>query len=155
MNDTYLTIVGNVVGDPRLRTTNSGVPVASFRIASTSRRFDRETGEWRDNERLFVTVTCWRGMAENVTKSLRKGQPVVATGRYYCHEYVKDEISRASYEMDAVAVGQDLARGVSSFTKVTRNYPVTTVQLDDEGMPPDLTDERIDLAESPVLASVG
>jgi single-strand DNA-binding protein len=155
MNDTYLTIVGNVVSDPRLRMTKSGVPVTSFRIASTSRRFDRETGEWKDNERLFVTVTCWRGMAENVARSLRKGQPVVATGRYYCHEYVKDEISRASYELEAVAVGHDLARGVTSFTKMIRNYPVTTVELDDEGLPPDLTEGRIEAAESPVLASVG
>ncbi len=155
MNDTYITIVGNVVDDPRPRTTGAGVPVASFRIASTSRRFNRETGAWEDNERLFATVTCWRAMAQNVAVSLRKGQPVVATGRFYSREYTKDEVTRMSYELDAVAVGHDLARGTSEFTKVTRPYAVTSVEVDDEGIPADLSGERIDAVESPVLASVG
>ncbi len=155
MNDTYLTIVGNVVNDPKVRTTSAGVQVASFRVASTSRRFDREAGEWKDNERLFVTVTCWRGMADNVTKSLRRGQPVVATGRYYCREYVKDEVLRASYEMEAIAVGHDLSRGVASFNKVMRNHAVTTVELDDDGVPPDLSGEALAPDDGPVLVSVG
>jgi single-strand DNA-binding protein len=154
MNDTYLTIVGNVVSDPRFRTTGSGVSVASFRIASTSRRFDRDTGEWKDNEKLFVTVTCWRAMAENVARSLRKGQPVVATGRYYCREYTKDEVLHASFELDATAVGHDLSRGVSAFTKAVRSYGTTTVEVDDGGMPPDMTEEVLAGADSPLLASV-
>lgn len=155
MNDTYITIVGNVVDDPRSRTTGAGIPVASFRIASTSRRINRETGVWEDNERLFATVTCWRAMAQNVAASLRKGQPVIATGRFYSREYTKDEVTRMSYELDAVAVGHDLARGTSEFTKVARPYALTKVEVDDEGIPADLTDERIDAVDSPVLASVG
>ena len=156
MNDTYITIVGNVVDVPRLRQTNSGVPVASFRIASTSRRFDRDTGEWADNERLFATVTCWRAMAHNAAQSLKKGQPVVATGRFYSREYVKDEVTRMSYELDAVAVGHDLSRGTAEFTKIVRPYAVTSVEIDDDGMPADLTRERIEeVVETPALASVG
>src|SRR6266496_6255708 len=112
MNDTHITIVGNVVDTPRLRQTGAGIPVASFRIASTSRRLDRETGEWADHERLFATVTCWRAMAQNVAQSLKKGQPVVATGRFYSREYTKDEVSRMSYELDASAGGHDLSRGI-------------------------------------------
>ena len=76
MNDTYITIVGNVVDEPRLRmTSSSGLPVLSFRVASTSRRLDRETGKWQDSDRLFATVTCWRALAQNVARSLKKGQP--------------------------------------------------------------------------------
>lgn len=159
MNDTSITIVGNVVDDPKLRTTTTGVPVASFRIASTSRRMDRETGSWVDNERLFATVTCWRAMARNVATSLKKGQPVIATGRFYSREYVKEETSRMSYELDAVAVGHDLARGTADFTKVARGFALTNVELDTDGMPADLTAERI--AEqvmddgAPVLARTG
>jgi single-strand DNA-binding protein len=163
MNDTYLTIVGNVVEDPKLRTTKSGVQVTSLRLASTSRRFDRETAEWKDNERLFVTVTCWRGTAVNVARSLRKGQPVVVTGRYYCREYRKDDVNRASYELEAVAIGHDLSRGVSTFTKGTFFYPTTSVELDDDGVPPDLSHEGRDLtgdrtlvgAEDRPLVAVG
>jgi single-strand DNA-binding protein len=152
MNDTYITIVGNVVDDPRSRTTGSGVPVASFRIASTSRRKNHETGSWEDNEKLFATVTCWRAMAQNVAASLHKGQPVVVTGRFYAREYIKDEVSRMSYELDAFAVGHDLARGTSQFTKVTRPFAVTTVEVDADGIPADLTDERIEAIETPALA---
>ena len=59
MNDTVMTIVGNVVDEPRLRLTKSGHSVTNFRIASTSRRYDGETGKWVDNSTLFVTITCW------------------------------------------------------------------------------------------------
>ncbi len=104
MNDTYITIVGNVVDVPRLRQTNSGVPVASF----------------------------------------------------YSREYVKDEVTRMSYELDAVAVGHDLSRGTAEFTKIVRPYAVTSVEIDDDGMPADLTDERIEeVVATPALASVG
>ena len=152
MNDTLITIVGNVVDDPRSRTTGSGVPVASFRIASTSRKFNRETGLWEDNEKLFAKVTCWRAMAQNVAASLHKGQPVVVTGRFFAREYIKDEITRMSYELDAIAVGHDLARGTSQFTKVSRPYAVTTVEVDGDGIPVDPSEEPIEAIETPALA---
>jgi single-strand DNA-binding protein len=154
VNDTHITIVGNVVDEPRLRTTNSsGVPVLSFRVASTARRINRESGKWEDGDRLFATVTCWRALAQNVARSLKKGQPVVVTGRFYSREYTaKDETSRASYEVDAIAIGHDLSRGVSEFTKLSRPVAVTTVGLGPDGMPADLTDERFDAAPAPESA---
>jgi single-strand DNA-binding protein len=155
MNDTYITIVGNVVDDPRSRTTGSGVPVASFRIASTSRKMNRETNSWEDNEKLYAKVTCWRNMAQNVVASLRKGQPVVVTGRFYAREYTKDEVTRMSYELDAIAVGHDLARGTSVFTKVTRPFAMTIVEVDEDGIPVDPSDEPVEAIETPALASVG
>ncbi len=155
MNDTYITIVGNVVDDPRLRNTAAGIPVASFRIASTSRRVDRETGKWIDNERLFATVTCWRATAQNVDQSLKKGQPVIVTGRFYSREYTVGEVARVSYELDAIAVGHDLARGVSTFTKLSRTYAPTSVDVDECGMPADMTSERLDAPNTRELAAVG
>jgi single-strand DNA-binding protein len=159
MNDTYITIVGNVVDEPRLRTTSSsGVPVLSFRVASTSRRLDRETGKWQDSDRLFATVTCWRALAQNVARSLKKGQPVIVTGRFYSREYTtKDETSRVSYEVDAAAIGHDLSRGVSEFTKVVRPVATTTVDVGPDGIPEDLTARRFDVTPGPeaVFAAVG
>ncbi len=122
MNDTYVTVVGNVVDEPQLRHTGSGVPVLSFRIASSSRRYDKERGAWVDNQRLYASVTCWRALAQNVSTSLRKGQPVVVAGRLYCREYQKEETSRLSYQIDADAVGHDLARGTAAFTRVQRQF---------------------------------
>ena len=70
MNETMITVVGNLTADPELRYTQSGVPVASFTIASTPRTFDRQANEWKDGEALFMRCSAWRELAENVAGSL-------------------------------------------------------------------------------------
>ena len=154
MNDTQMTVVGNVVESPKLRRTRSGHFVASFRLASTPRRYDREQGSWVDGGTLFVTVTCWRALAENAVQSLRKGQPVVVLGRYCQRDYEKDETVRTAYELEASAIGHDLSRGVSSFQKVSRPALATAVPVDDEGVPADETDHYLDIAADPALHEI-
>ena len=66
MNETQLTIVGNLVDAPELRFTPAGKAVARFRIASTPRYRDNATGEWKDGDTLFLTCQVWRQAAENV-----------------------------------------------------------------------------------------
>src|SRR5699024_12685111 len=80
-NDTTITVIGNLTADPELRFTQSGVAVASFTIASTPRKFNRQTGEWEDEEALFLRCSIWRDAAENVTESLEKGARGSAQGR--------------------------------------------------------------------------
>jgi single-strand DNA-binding protein len=145
MNETQMTIVGNVVDDPRRRETKNGFAVTNFRVASTSRRYDREQEKFVDNGTLFVTVTCWRAMAENVFKSLRKGQPVVVTGRYYMREYTVEEQVRTAYELEATAVGHDLSRGTTQFTRVYQSPQTVTVVKDEQGVPADESDHWLDL----------
>ena len=79
--ETVITIIGNLTNDPELRWTQSGAPVADFTVASTPRSFDRQSGEWKDGETLFMRCSVWREMAENVGESLRKGMRVIVTGR--------------------------------------------------------------------------
>jgi single-strand DNA-binding protein len=154
MNEVQMTIAGNVVDSPKLRRTKSGHSVASFRVASTPRRFDRETNTWVDGATLFVTVTCWRAMGENVAQSLRKGQPVVVQGRYCQREYERDEKLHTAYELEAIAIGHDLARGVSTFEKVFR--PATAeVPVDDDGIPADETGHYLDVADIGSAAGEG
>jgi single stranded DNA-binding protein (ssb) len=149
MNETTMTIVGNVVEDPRRRQTKNGHAVTNFRVASTSRRYDREQERFVDNGTLFITVTCWRGLAENVDKSIRKGQPVVVTGRYYMREYTVEEQVRTAYELEATAVGHDLSRGTTQFTRVFHSpTPAVTVARDENGLPSDDSDRWLDLAGS-------
>jgi single-strand DNA-binding protein len=82
---------------------------------------DRGTGEWRDGDTLFVGVSCWRGLGENVLKSLHKGDPVTVTGRLSVHAYTsKDGQERTSVEVEAISVGHDLNRGTTVFTKRRR-----------------------------------
>lgn len=147
MNDVQMTVVGNVVDTPKLRRTKSGHSVANFRVASTPRRFDRETSAWVDGPTLFVTVTCWRAMSENVAQSLRKGQPVVVLGRYCQHEYERDETLRTAYELEAIAIGHDLSRGVTNFERVFRPSMTTEVVTDETGRPEDATEHILDLAD--------
>lgn len=147
MNETTLTIVGNVVDTPNLRRTKNGHVVASFRVGSTQRRFDRDSGGWVDGDKLFVTVTCWRALGENVAQSLRKGQPVIVTGRYYQREYEKDQVLHTVFELDATAVGPDLSRGIAFFEKVARPYAATQLITDADGIPADMTHEYIDAAD--------
>jgi single-strand DNA-binding protein len=149
MNDTMMTIVGNVVDTPRKRQTANGHVVTNFRVASTSRRYDREQERFVDNSTLFVTVTCWRAMGVNVDTSIKKGQPVVVYGRYYMREYKVEEQIRTSYELEAVAVGHDLSRGTSQFTRVYQSTPTATVTRDEDGLPADESDHWVNPADEP------
>lgn len=87
MNDTYVTVVGNVVENPRYLATASGAHLASFRLASTSRRYDRQEGRWRDGDTLFLNVACWRWLGDNVAASVKKGDPLVVSGRLRMRSY--------------------------------------------------------------------
>lgn len=122
MLDTYVTVVGNLVADPRLIETDGRPPMASFRLASTPRRFDRRTGEWRDGETLFTNVTCWRGLAENVMLSLKKGNGVIVHGRLMKRGYeTKAGEHRESVDIDALAVGPELSRVATVIKRVERS----------------------------------
>jgi single-strand DNA-binding protein len=111
--ETNIVIVGNALTAPEWRrTTNSNTLVANFRVASTARRFDKDGNRWVDGETLRVRVTCWRRLAENVGASIAVGDPVVVVGKLYTRDWTdSDNNPRSSYEMEAVAVGHDLARG--------------------------------------------
>jgi len=150
MNATAITVVGNVVDEVVLRPTTSGLSRVSFRVASTQRRKDRDTGKWVDGNKLFVSVTFWREFAENVAASLRKGDPVVVCGRIFSRQYVKDETSHIIYEIEPESIGHDLNRGTAEFTK-RRNSFSGTVELDADGMPiraEDLGYEVVDEGEA-------
>lgn len=135
MFDTHLTVVGVVITNlDRRRVESTGATVVNFRMASTSRRFDKESGVWTDGETLFLRVTCWRQLGENAFQSLYKGDPVLVTGKVYSRSFTAtDGSKRWTYEMDATTVGHDLSRGVSSFVRNQRasaaDLPAVTSEL--------------------------
>jgi single-strand DNA-binding protein len=131
MFDTHVTVVGNLVAEPRLSFTKDGQPVASFRLASTPRRFDRTAGEWRDGDTLFTSVTCWRALAENVSASLKKGCSVIVLGRLSVRPYeTKEGDKRQSVEIDAIAVGTDLGRVITIIKRAERGVPIASEATD-------------------------
>ena len=136
MFDTPVTVVGNVLTAPEgRRTTTAGTFLVTFKLASTSRRFSRESGQWVDGSSLRVRVVCWRRLGENVSMSVQLGDPVVVSGRLYSRDWTDDQGNRrTSYELDAVAVGHDLSRGVGKFAR-RRPAGATDVVDDDVAAP--------------------
>lgn len=132
MFDTYVTVVGNVLTAPEWRRTEkSKVLVCHFKVASTARKMDRETGQWVDGNALRVRVTCWRRLAEGVSASVMTGDPIIVTGRLYTRDWTDPEGNpRVQYELEAVAVGHDLARGASKFVR-TKPGGLTTGSVED------------------------
>ena len=120
MNDIITTVIGNAVTDVSLRVTSTGASVASFRIASNSRRFDKSTNSWIDQEPSYLSITAWSQLAENVALSVHKGQGLVVTGKLKVRQWQDADKSGTNVEIDATAIGHDLNRGTSEFTKVKR-----------------------------------
>lgn len=119
MNETYVTVIGNVASDVRFATTDGGVAVASFRVASTPRRY-AQSG-WTDGPTSYVTVKCWRGLAENANSSLAKGHPVVVHGRQTVRPWEREDgRTGTSVDIDADALGHDLRWGTTTFAKTKR-----------------------------------
>ncbi|WP_326698019.1 single-stranded DNA-binding protein [Streptomyces sp. NBC_01754] len=120
--ETQITIMGNLVDDPELRFTPAGHAVAKFRIASTPRTFDKSTNEWKDGDGLFLTVTAWRSLAQNVAESLTRGSRAIVRGALKQRSYEDREgVKRTVYEIEAEDVGPSLLRATAAVTKTTGN----------------------------------
>lgn len=146
MYDTTITVVGRIVDVPRRRLTESGVSVLNMRVASTARRLDRESGSWVNGDSLFLNVTCWRALADNLARSLVKGDAVIVHGRVYTREYEHNGQRRASYDMEAYAVGPDLTWGRVEFVRPEREVITHEVQ-DSEPTGEGAPDDAAELAE--------
>src|SRR4029450_13650187 len=119
--DTQITIAGNLVDDPELRFTPSGQPVAKFRVASTPRFRDNQTGEWKDGDSLFLTCNVWRQAAENVAESLTRGMRVIVSGRLRARSYeTREGEKRTVFEIEVEEVGPSLKYASAKGTQTQR-----------------------------------
>ena len=117
--DTVITVIGNLTADPELRWTQSGAAVADFTVASTPRTYDRNAGEWRDGDTLFMRCSVWRETAENVAESLRKGMRVIVQGRLTQRSYDTQQGERRTVvELQVDEVGPSLRRARAQVTRV-------------------------------------
>ncbi|MEF3114505.1 single-stranded DNA-binding protein [Streptomyces chrestomyceticus] len=119
--ETTITVVGNLVDDPELRFTPAGAAVANFRIASTPRTYDRQSGEWKDGDSLFLSCSVWRQAAEHVAESLTRGTRVIVHGRLKQRTYEDREgAKRTVFELDVEEVGPSLKNATTTVTKAGR-----------------------------------
>jgi single-strand DNA-binding protein len=124
MKETPVTVVGTLVSDMRPRRVGpDGTLVLNFRVACNERRFDKASESWVDGESLYLSVSCWRRLAENAA-SLVKGDPVIVRGKLRTREWTTEQGERRSIvELEANAVGPDLARCAATVRKQRREEP--------------------------------
>ncbi|GAB2739449.1 single-stranded DNA-binding protein [Salinifilum aidingensis] len=119
--ETVITVVGNLTADPELRFTPSGAAVANFTVASTPRTYDRQAGEWKDGEALFLRCNIWRQAAENVAESLTRGMRVVVQGRLRQRSFeTKEGEKRTVVELEVDEIGPSLRFATAKVNKVGR-----------------------------------
>ena len=119
--DTIITVVGNLTADPELRFTPSGAAVANFTVASTPRIYDRQTGEWKDADALFMRCNVWREAAENVAESLTRGSRVIVTGRLKQRSFeTREGEKRTVVELEVDEIGPSLRYATAKVTKASR-----------------------------------
>lgn len=120
--ETTLTVVGNLTADPELRFTQSGAAVASFTVASTPRNFDKQSGEFKDGDALFLRCNVWRQVAENVAESLVRGSRVIVSGRLKQRSFdTKEGEKRTVVELDVDEIGPSLRYATAKVNKVDRS----------------------------------
>ena len=129
-NETTVTMIGTLVGDPELRYTTSGTSVANFTVASNPRVFHKGTEEWRDGEPIFMRCALWRQPAEHATDCLSKGDRVIVHGRLQQRNYgTQSGDKRTVYELLVDEIGASLRYAKVTITKTSRN---TTAEVDNE-----------------------
>jgi len=84
----HIVIMGRLVADPELRTTPSGVTVATLRLAVDRDFKNKQTGE---RETDFINVVAWRQTAEFVSRFFSKGRMAVVEGRLQIRQYIDKE----------------------------------------------------------------
>lgn len=111
--ETYISIIGTMVGDPELRFLPNGTGVANFTVAVNARKFNKQSNEWEKKPAKFWRCQAWNQgkalLAENVANVLKKGDTVVVYGELETREYVtKENEKRSADELRVEGIGKDL-----------------------------------------------
>ncbi|MEY4321562.1 MAG: hypothetical protein RL167_290 [Actinomycetota bacterium] len=116
---------------PRHLVTQDGLPITSFRLASSARKFDRAQNKWIDGETNWFTVTSFRQLAINASTSINKGERILVSGKIRIRDWDNGERSGTSVEIDADSIGHDLTWGNSSFTRTVMTREVNEEDLEE------------------------
>ncbi|SJM61284.1 single-stranded DNA-binding protein [Gulosibacter sp. 10] len=128
-NETTITVVGNLTADPELRYTQNGTAVANGTVASTPRQFDRQSGEWKDGDPLYLRWSVWREYAEHVAASLSKGARVIVQGRLKQRSYeTKEGEKRTVFELEVDEIGPALRYATAQVSRAERSQPAGGAQ---------------------------
>ena len=133
VNEATLSVTGYIATQPKVGWTRDGTRTLYMRLGWTPRRMNRTTGEWADQPTSFISVICYRKVAENAAACLRRGDPVVLKGNLRVREYGDDNApKRTAVEVIADSIGHDLSRGVTLFKKSTEQLEKTALEREQE-----------------------
>ncbi|MEY4648310.1 MAG: hypothetical protein RL009_726 [Actinomycetota bacterium] len=130
-----ISVAGLVATTPRHLVTQDGLPITSFRLAASSRRYDRQQSKWVDGETNWYTVTSFRQLAINCSTSINKGERVLITGKLHIRDWDNGERAGTSVEIEADHIGHDLMWGSAAFTRtvlVAETDPVDEPESESE-----------------------
>ena len=136
----HIVIMGRLGRDPELRHTQSGTPVATFRLAVDRDFKDKNTGERQTD---WIDVVAWQGTGEFVTRYFSRGRMAVVEGRLQMRDWTdKEGNKRRSAEVvaDSVYFGDSKRDGDSANTSSGYQVPA------DYGAPP-TNDQFSELAD--------
>ena len=114
---TQISIVGNATSDPELKYAGSGVAIVNFSVAVSQRQYDKDRKEWVDGDTMFLRVSAFRDLAENIANSVTRGQRVIVSGKLKSRTYEKDGEKRTVFEVEADEVGPSLRFATATVVK--------------------------------------
>lgn len=103
MADAYITVEGNLGGDPEMRYTPNGRPVTQFSVARSYRRKNDQTGEWEDDGTDWFRVSIWGDQAERAAETLKKGERVFVRGRFRSREWESEKTGKSGVALEITA----------------------------------------------------
>lgn len=113
-----ITVVGNLVADPEPRVSQAGKSWVTFRIASTPRVRDRQSGDWSDGEALWLGCRAYGEYADNIAASLTKGTRVIVQGRLTQRSYTDNQgQQRTSLDLEVEEIGPSLRFATTQVTR--------------------------------------
>lgn len=125
-NGNEVTLIGNVTREPEIRFTKSGTALAKFGLAHNERRFNKESNDW-DEQVHFFDIACWKSLAENVGKSISKGDRIVVVGRLDHQTWESEEgDKRSKVEIVANEVSPSLMWAEVTISKNERSDGTTS-----------------------------
>lgn len=101
-----ITLTGRMAGDPELKFTQTGKPIARFTVVTARRR--KVDDKWEDADTTFWSCTAWDQLAEHVTENLHKGMAVIVSGQAYQSNWEKDGQKQSRIEVRVDGAGLNL-----------------------------------------------
>ena len=112
-----ISVAGLVATTPRHLITQDGLPITSFRLACSERKFDKQENKWVDGETDWYTVTAFRQLAIHAAESVQKGDRIFVAGNLLIRYWDNGERAGTSVEIEANTMGHDLTWGKTIFTR--------------------------------------